>query len=572
MSEQPLVTVTASPHLAAWLHDEQLSLAFTTYQTNRLFLVGLKPDGQLSVFERLFDRPMGLCARGERLYLSTRYQVWQLDNARPPGQDHDDYDRVYVPRVGTTTGDLDVHDVAWLDPASPLAAGAAGPVIFVSTLYSCLATLSDRYSFRPVWQPPFIGELAPEDRCHLNGLAMQDGRPRYVTAVSRSDVASGWRQRRAAGGCLVDVPRRELVLTELSMPHSPRVYRDRVWLLNSGTGELGMADPERGRFEPAAFCPGYLRGLAFHKKWAIVGLSRPRHNRTLSDLAVDGRLAAAGDQAHCGLAVVDLDSGQIVHRLEIEGIVTELYDVQALPGVRRPMALGFKSDEIYRLLTLDVEPAPCFAPLVALEEAKPPLDFIEVAGAPPSPPSPPPPPPEVMPPSETVPPAETVQRVSRPAGGTAVVRTLDNSAYRFQLSTDMSVAAVVREWLPLTFPPLDRQAVARPIREPLTATVARYGDAPVGMALAELPPPDAPERTAQVISLCLAPEHRGRRLSYNLLRALEKALARQGCTGVTIRYRGDWESAPALERLLAGQAWQLSPAAGGEMRAARKEF
>src|SRR5512142_2423297 len=176
-STKPPVELTASRHLLAWLHDEGLSLAFTTYQTNRLFLVGLKPNGELSTFERLFDRPMGLYAHGERLYMTTRYQLWQMDNALPPGQEHDGYDRIYVPRIGYTTGDLDAHDVALLDPSSPLAAGAEGGILFVNTLYSCLATLSDRYSFRPVWQPPFIGELAPEDRCHLNGLAMQDGRP-----------------------------------------------------------------------------------------------------------------------------------------------------------------------------------------------------------------------------------------------------------------------------------------------------------------------------------------------------------------------------------------------------------
>jgi hypothetical protein len=50
--------------------------------------------------------------------------------------------------------------------------------------------------------------------------------------------------------------------------------------------------------------------------------------------------------------VIDLRSGDIVHSLRIEGVVEELYDVQVLPGVRRPMAIGFKTDEIRRLVTM----------------------------------------------------------------------------------------------------------------------------------------------------------------------------------------------------------------------------
>ena len=128
-------------------------------------------------------------------------------------------------------------------------------------MFGCLATLSQRASFQPLWRPPFLSALVPEDRCHLNGLAMRDGRAAFVTVVSRSDVADGWRDKRRDGGCVLDVASGEAVCTGLSMPHSPRWYRDRLWVLNSGTGELGSVDLASGRFEPIAFCPGYLRGL-----------------------------------------------------------------------------------------------------------------------------------------------------------------------------------------------------------------------------------------------------------------------------------------------------------------------
>src|SRR6476646_6989003 len=104
--------VRTSRHFLSWLAESRLSLAFTTYQTNRLFLIGMKPDGRLSVFERHFDRPMGLHATTDRLIMSSRYQLWRLDDALPPGERHDGFDRLYVPRHAHTLGDLDVHDIA----------------------------------------------------------------------------------------------------------------------------------------------------------------------------------------------------------------------------------------------------------------------------------------------------------------------------------------------------------------------------------------------------------------------------------------------------------------------------
>ena len=195
-----------------------------------------------------------------------------------------------------------------------------------------------------------MSRLAAEDRCHLNGLAMDDGRPRVVTAVGRTDVADGWRDRRRDGGCVVDVTSGEIAVAGLSMPHSPRFHGDKLWLLNSGSGFLGVVDAAAGRFEPLTFCPGYARGLAFVGGFAVVGLSRPRENATFAGLALDDNLAARDAEARCGLLVVDLASGDIAHWVRITGVVEELYDVAILEGVTRPMALGFQSDEICRML------------------------------------------------------------------------------------------------------------------------------------------------------------------------------------------------------------------------------
>ena len=209
-----------------------------------------------------------------------------------------------------------------------------------------------RSSFTPLWRPPFLSKLAAEDRCHLNGLALADGRPRFVTAVGTSDVVDGWRDRRRDGGVVMEVPDGRVIASGLSMPHSPRLYRGRLWLHNSGTGEFGSVDPGGGRFEPLTFCPGYLRGLAFAGDYAVVGLSQPRHDKTFSGLALQEELARRGAEARCGLLIIDLRTGDVAHWLRVEGMVRELYDVAVLPGVTRPMALGFKTDEILRMIAV----------------------------------------------------------------------------------------------------------------------------------------------------------------------------------------------------------------------------
>ncbi len=318
-----------------------MSLAFTTYQAGKLFLLGRNPAGRLSVFERTFSRCMGLWGNGQTLWMSSEYHLWRFENMLDSQPTPDGYDRLYVPMTGHTTGDIDIHDVA-LD--------ADGRVIFVSTLFNCLATLHDRFHFDPLWQPPFISKLAAEDRCHLNGLAMQENRPRYVTACSQTDIVDGWRDHRRAGGCVIDVPTGEVILTGLSMPHSPRIYQDRLWLLDSGTGYFGYVDTQKGQFEPVTFCPGYARGLAFLNRFALVGLSKPRREKTFVGLPLDDNLASRQAEPRCGLQIIDLETGDVVHWVRLEGVVEELYDIVVLPNVIRPKALGFKTDEIrYRV-------------------------------------------------------------------------------------------------------------------------------------------------------------------------------------------------------------------------------
>ncbi|MCA8999872.1 MAG: TIGR03032 family protein [Planctomycetaceae bacterium] len=337
--------ITCSRGFPDWLASQQVSLGVTTYQGNRLLLLGLKPDGRLAVFQRVFERCMGLYAvsrpeepPSQTLWMTSKCQVWRFENMLVPGQHFDGCDRSFAPQQVFYTGDVDAHDIA---------VESTGRVLFVSTLLSCVATLSERFSLQPVWRPPFVSKLAAEDRCHLNGLALEHGRMKYVTACAKADSFDGWRDHRDTGGCVLDVESGETILTGLSMPHSPRVYRDKLWVLNSGAGEFGYVDREVGRLECVAECSGYARGLAFVNGWALVGTSLPRHEPTFRGLPIEQKFSATGQTPRCGLQVISLETGDTAHWVRIEGDVQELYDVVVLPEVVRPRAAGIQNDEVH---------------------------------------------------------------------------------------------------------------------------------------------------------------------------------------------------------------------------------
>lgn len=341
-----MLNVIGSRKLTGWLNEHHVSLAVSTYQAGKLLLVGTKSDGGLAIFERTFNRCMGLWTDAQTMWMSTRYQMWRLENMLAEGEVQGGFDRLFVPQLGYTTGDIDIHDVS---------VDGQGKPFFISTLFNCIASLSERRSFTPLWRPAFISKLAAEDRCHLNGLAVNDGQPSYVTACSQSDVVDGWRDRRGDGGVVIDVRNDQIIAAGFSMPHSPRVYQDRLWLLDSGNGYFGFVDLGSGEFEKVAFCPGYARGLAFVGDYAVVGLSQPRNDEgSFQGLRLDEELASRNASARCGVQVIDLRSGDVVHWMRIEGgTIQELYDVAILPNTRRPTAYGFKTDEIQRNVWVD---------------------------------------------------------------------------------------------------------------------------------------------------------------------------------------------------------------------------
>jgi uncharacterized protein (TIGR03032 family) len=270
---------------------------------------------------------MGIKVKPGTIAVCTRQEVWFLRDAadiaaklEPRGQ----HDACFLARTAHYTGDIQAHESAWV----------GSEFWVVNTLFSCLAALHPTYSFAPRWRPPFVSALCPEDRCHLNGLALVDGRPLYVTLLAETDSPEGWRPVKATGGCLMEVPSGRIVAGGLALPHSPRVDGDRIYFLNSGHGRLDVANPVTGAVSSVAELPGVARGLALHGGYAFVGLSKARP--TLEGVPI----VARRDQLLCGLVVVDLRTGDRAAHLEFRTGVEEIFDVQVLPGITFPYVSG----------------------------------------------------------------------------------------------------------------------------------------------------------------------------------------------------------------------------------------
>jgi uncharacterized protein (TIGR03032 family) len=325
-----LVRFEHSLSLVPLLRELRCSILVTTYQAGKLVVVGTDASGLVLGFYN-FDRPMGLAVGSDRLALAARDCVWVLRTAPdvaprldPSGQ----FDQLFATRAAAVTGDIQAHEAAWINDE----------LWVVNTSFSCLCTVGpdSEFSFRPRWRPPFVTALAAEDRCHLNGFAVVNGQPKYATCLGATDTPRGWREGKASGGCLLDLPSGEVVIRGLCMPHSPRVHDGRLWVLDSGHGHLCIADPQTGGYGSITALPGYTRGLTFHEKYGFVGLSKIRETSTFGGVPIADHRA----DLRCGVAVVDVATGRLSARLEFVEGVDEVFDVQVVPGVRLPSVSG----------------------------------------------------------------------------------------------------------------------------------------------------------------------------------------------------------------------------------------
>ena len=321
--------LSPSPGLRDWLLVYGIGLAFSTYELGRVVMLGAG-ESSLAVADACFDSAMALLAGTRGLYLSTQDRVMRFENALLDGDTYRGADRLYLPRESHVTGGIDVHDldIDW-----------SGKVLAVATLYNCIAALDRQGQITPLWRPRFIDAHVAEDRCHLNGFCTLDGRPAYASLIGASNEKDGWREHRVAGGQIIDIRAQNVVASHLSMPHSPRLYRKKLWVLESGSGWFGWVDLERRRFERFVWLPGFLRGLRFVGDYAVIASSAPR-NSLFTGLPLQEELAWRGVWPVTGVHIVNMTTGEIEHRLTVSGTVREIYDIAILPGAVAPRLAG----------------------------------------------------------------------------------------------------------------------------------------------------------------------------------------------------------------------------------------
>ena len=315
--------------LPALLDNLGAALVVSTYQAGKVFTVGVHA-GKLAIRFHHFEQAMGLARTPTGLMIGTKRQIWNLPAAPPElaecVQPEGTHDICFLARDAHFTGPTLGHDLAW----------CGGKLWMVNTLFNCLSTIEKDSSFVPRWRPPFISEIASGDRCHMNGLASDETAPRYVTVLAETDEESGWRDKKKDGGCLLEVGTGRVLVRGLSMPHSPRLYRDQLFFLNSGYGRLELANRNGGQPQIVSALPGYTRGLDFFRGHAFVGLSKIRETNIFGGLPI----GEFHDRLECGVAVVDCTTGKIVESLFFSSGVTEVFEVRALPGYTNPILSG----------------------------------------------------------------------------------------------------------------------------------------------------------------------------------------------------------------------------------------
>ncbi len=314
-----------SPNIPELLFQLNCTIAISTYQAGKVVLISAVDKERLVQLPRTFPKAMGIAVTADKLGVATKDEVLILRNsprlASAYPRQPNTYDSMYMPRATYYTGQVDIHDLDW---------GTAG-LWGVNTSFSCLALINEDYSFSPQWQPHFISHLASEDRCHLNGMALQNGEPTYVSALGSGDTPQSWRNNIVGGGVLMHVPSNEIIVKDLAMPHSPRIFDGHLYMLLSATGELIAVDVEKGTYGVIHKISGFVRGLAKHGDYLFIGVSRLRQNSsTFKHLAI----AKLSDWA--GILVMHLPTAAIVGKIHYQASVEEIYDVQVLPNTKRP--------------------------------------------------------------------------------------------------------------------------------------------------------------------------------------------------------------------------------------------
>lgn len=330
-----------SPQLPELLTRLNVSLAISTYQAGKVVLISAEHKDALVSLPRTFSKPMGIDIQGNKMVVACKDEVIVLENSKSLAKHYpnkpETYDSLFLPRTTFHTGRVDIHDVAF---------GKKG-IWAINTSFSCLCLVNGNHNFLPVWKPPFISQLASEDRCHLNGMVLVEGEPRYVTALGTGDTAQSWRDTIVNGGVLIDVKTDAILLDNLPMPHSPMLYKGALYFLLSASGQLVRYDLQTKQTEVVKELDGFCRGLDIVDDYAFVGMSKLRKNSsTFAKLEFSDKATTAG------IKIIHLPTKAMVAELSYEASVDEIYEVKLLKGSLRPNILNTTNPIYKRALSI----------------------------------------------------------------------------------------------------------------------------------------------------------------------------------------------------------------------------
>ncbi len=335
------LVVKTSRGLGNWLNTKRVCVLISSYQSGRIFVLGANDNDQVVLQQHKFDRAMGISASPTGFVFGTLHQVWRFSLMLPVDKVLSHGRPVLTPQACYYTGFVNCHDVSQI---------ASGEIIYASTLFNCVAKIASTSNFVPVWVPPFISELAPADRCHLNGVATDGKQLRFVSMLGENKEKAGWRENRSKGA-IFDLKSNQAIASNLWMPHSPRVHGSRLYALESGSGSFGVVND--GKISVKLNLPGYPRGLDFHGDIAAIGFSRPRAG-SIDGLPLKDKLAASGIEPSCGIVLYDTTAAAVVHSVHFSSGVDELYDVAFFRGTSNPILIHPASNEIAKTYAIGI--------------------------------------------------------------------------------------------------------------------------------------------------------------------------------------------------------------------------
>jgi uncharacterized protein (TIGR03032 family) len=326
-----------SPNVPELLQKLNCSIAISTYQAGKLVFISAKDENSLTQLPRNFQKAMGIAEdhKNDKLALACKDEIIVFKNSTELAHYYpkspNKYDALYMPRATYHTGALDIHDLSF---------GKNEELYAVNTLFSSIVKIDSNYNFTPFWSPPQIDKITGEDRCHLNGMAMQKGIPKYATAFNNGNTAQSWRDKITESGVIYDIEKNKIIARNLAMPHTPRIFNNELYVLLSATGELVKINKDNGSYEVIVKIGGFVRGMSLHKDYLFIGQSKLREKSSTF-----GKLPFAKDANQAGIVIIHLPTKSIAGKITYLNSLDEIYDIHIFADKIRPNILNTLTDD-----------------------------------------------------------------------------------------------------------------------------------------------------------------------------------------------------------------------------------